>query len=144
MTIGQSLKQGAIGGFTGGVIFGFLMGMMGMLPMVAKLVGSGSAVVGFGVHLVISAVIGAVYGLLVAGRLPELKASLAAGAGYGFLWWILGSLTLMPLFMGMGLGSQWSVAAVVKTFPSLMGHLMYGLVLAFTYHRLSANCECSD
>ncbi len=139
MTQIQKLTSGAVGGLAGGVAFGLLMGMMGMLPMVAKLVGSGSAVVGFGVHLVISAVIGAAYGLFVADR----WAGLIGGAGYGLLWWFLGPLTLMPLFMGMGLGTNWTLAAAVKMLPSLMGHLVYGVILAATYHKVTAGCECS-
>jgi hypothetical protein len=38
------------------------MGVTGMLPMVAGLVGSGSTAVGFLVHMVISAAIGAGFG----------------------------------------------------------------------------------
>lgn len=143
MTKRTYVLQGVGSGLAGGVVFGFLMGMMGMLPMVAKLVGSGSAVVGFGVHLVISATIGATYGLLVADRLPERSASLIAGAAYGFFWWLLGPLTLMPWMLGMGFGTQWTLAAAVQADLSLMGHLLYGVVLAFTYHRLQAGCACS-
>lgn len=139
MTQIQKLMSGVAGGLAGGLAFGLLMGMMGMLPMVAKLVGSGSALVGFGVHLVISVVIGALYGLLVADRWTGL----VGGAGYGLLWWFLGPLTLMPFLMGMGLGTHWTLAAAVKMLPSLMGHLVYGVILAATYHKVTAGCECS-
>ncbi|MBI3312112.1 MAG: hypothetical protein HYZ88_01115 [Candidatus Omnitrophica bacterium] len=138
MTQIQKLIKGAVGGLVGGLAFGLLMGMMGMLPMVAKLVGSGSAVIGFGVHLVISAVIGATYGLFVADR----WAGLLGGAGYGLLWWFLGPLTLMPFFMGMGFGTHWTLAVAVKMLPSLMGHLIYGVILAATYHRVAAGPSC--
>ena len=47
--------QGAIAGLVGGVVFGIMMAMMGMLPMVGMLIGVESAVVGFIVHLAISA-----------------------------------------------------------------------------------------
>ena len=32
----------------------------------------------------------------------------------------------MPLFMGMGVGASWTVAAVSQAMPSLMGHLIFG------------------
>lgn len=47
----------------GGLVFGVLMAMMGMLPVIASMVGPDSAVVGFGIHLVISVLIG--WGLTV-------------------------------------------------------------------------------
>src|SRR3990172_3805496 len=59
--------SGAIAGLAGGVVFGMIMGMMGMLPMVGMLIRQENAVIGFIVHMVISAFIGAIYGL-VAGR----------------------------------------------------------------------------
>ncbi len=54
----QSLKYGAYAGLVGGVVFGIMMGMMGMLPMIGQMVGSSSSLVGFLVHMVNSAIIG--------------------------------------------------------------------------------------
>ena len=138
--------SGIVGGLAGGVVFGAFMGVMGMLPMVAKLVGSSSPLVGFVVHLGISAVIGAGYGVLVEDRIARVGPSVAAGTSYGILWWVLGPLTLMPLFLGMGLGVNWHVAAAAKMLPSLYGHILFGLVLAATYtqvgRRLGVVCRC--
>ena len=39
----------------------------------------------------------------------------------------------MPLFMGMGLGVNWSAAAAAAMLPSLVGHLMYGGILGLVY-----------
>jgi hypothetical protein len=64
----QKLLGGVVGGLVGGVVFGMLMAMMGMLPMIASLVGSNSAVAGFLLHMVISAGIGASFGLLFGAR----------------------------------------------------------------------------
>ncbi len=35
----QNLKDGAYAGLAGGVVFGVMMGMMGMLPMIGEMVG---------------------------------------------------------------------------------------------------------
>ncbi len=74
------------------------MALMGMLPMVGMLVGQESALVGFVVHMVISAIIGAGYGL-TAPRLPAgVGTAIGYGAVYGVIWWVLGAL----LMLGMG------------------------------------------
>lgn len=70
------------------------------------------------------------------GDLSRAQAPLGAGLGYGLAWWLLGPLTLMPLFLGMGFGVNWNAEAVAQTMPSLMGHLIFGAVLGLTYNRL--------
>ena len=88
----SGVKAGIVAGLGGGLVFGMLMAMMGMLPMVAGLVRSDSPIVGFLVHMGISAFIGAIYGLF-AGRLPaSWIAVVIAGAVYGMIWWVLGAL----------------------------------------------------
>jgi uncharacterized membrane protein YagU involved in acid resistance len=110
-----------------------MMGMMGMLPMIAKMAGSSSPAIGFAVHLVISAIIGVIFAVLVGDRLRTRAATTAAGLVYGVAWWFLGPLTLMPLFMGMGVGVNWTGAAVTAAMPSLVGHLVYGGILGAVY-----------
>lgn len=53
------------------------MAMMGMLPMIAMLIGSTSAVVGAVVHLVISAGLGVLFALVV----PSLGTGMMLVAG---------------------------------------------------------------
>jgi uncharacterized membrane protein YagU involved in acid resistance len=119
---------GAIAGIGGGIVFGMMMAMMGMLPMVGMLVGSESAAVGFIVHLAISAFIGAVYGVVI-GRFPNTtQAALVGGIINGVVWWVLGALVLMPLMLGM---SQMVFVIGGDQWLSLMGHIIYGLVTAF-------------
>ncbi len=138
MTI-KSLQHGLYGSLIGGVIFGAMMGMMGMLPMIGAMAGAPSAAVGFAVHLVISAVIGVGFVLAVTALGRAHTAGVGAGLAYGFAWWVLGPLTLMPLFMGMGFGVNWTVSAAAAAAPSLMGHLVFGGVLGATYHWLQTN-----
>ena len=132
-----SIRRGAIAGVAGGVVFGMMMAMMGILPVIAGMVGSSSPVIGFAIHLVISAMIGAGFGVVLGRAATSTGRALGAGAGYGIIWWLLGPLTLMPLMTGMGLGSQWNGAAIAHAMPSLMGHVIYGLITGFVYYRLS-------
>ena len=135
----RNLTNGVIGGLAGGAVFGIMMGMMGMLPMIGKMVGQPTAIVGFGVHLVISAVIGLGFAVTLGRNVCGLGSGLRRGLLYGGSWWVLGPLTLMPFMMGMGLGVNWNAAAAVKMMPSLVGHLIYGAILGITYARLAAS-----
>lgn len=130
----RSITQGIIAGIIGGIVFGMMMAMMNMLPMVAMLVKSDSPIVGFIVHLVISAGIGASFGILlslvsVKGRIGKI----VSGALYGMIWWVLGALVLMPLMLGMTnmvfqIGdTQWA---------SLMGHVIFGVITGFVFNML--------
>ena len=126
----SAMASGAIAGLGGGAVFGMMMGMMGMLPMVAMLAGSESPIVGFLVHMVISAAIGGVYGL-IASRLP-LKAgsALIAGMVNGIVWWVLGALILMPVMLGM---AQMVFQIGEAQWFSLMGHVIYGVITGLLF-----------
>ena len=134
MTV-TSFTHGVYGGVTGGAVFGVLMGTMGMFPMLGQMVGSPTVWAGFVVHMLISAMIGVMFAGLVGWT--GWKAGLGTGLAYGALWWVLGPLTLMPLFMGMGVGANWTMAAAVQAMPSLMGHLVFGGILGWTYAWLA-------
>ncbi|NQV89440.1 MAG: hypothetical protein HQ488_03915 [Parcubacteria group bacterium] len=127
------LPSGLKGGLVAGIVFGAMMGMMGMLPMVAMLVGSESAGLGFFVHIVFSLIIGAGFALTF-GHKAARKSSDAMiwGLLYGFIWWILGPLIIMPIWLGMGI--QLSLAGAQMSLPSLWGHLMFGFILGLVYH----------
>lgn len=127
---------GMVGGVIAGAVFGVMMGMMGMLPMVAKLAGASSAGVGFIVHLVFSAIIGTGFGI-VFGKTAAASRGVAAGLGllYGIIWWFLGPLVIMPVWLGMGV--QLSAAGMTMALPSLWGHLIYGLILGILFPLLA-------
>lgn len=116
--------QGLVGGLAGGVVFGVMMTVMGMMPMVAMLVGSESLAVGWVVHLAISAFLGAVFGVLLASQVGSFAVGAVLGLLYGAVLWVLGPLLIMPAQMGMPLFTV-NAAAV----NSLVGHLVFGLVL---------------
>ena len=132
----RALGRGAIAGMVGGGIFTFVMLQIGFLPDVASLVGSNSPSTGLVVHFVIAILIGMSYGLLFRRQSFDLTSALGWGLTYGFVWWILGALTLMPVFLG-GI-PQWTVAAAALAFPALIGHLGYGAALGVTFYVLEA------
>lgn len=125
------LVRGIAGGLVGGMVFGMMMQMMGAIPMIAKLVGSDSLVVGWLVHLAISAALGFGFGLVVGTRLTSLPVSLGLGAAYGMVWWVLGALIAMPMALGMPV-----FALTTTAWLSLMGHMVYGAVLGLVAYLL--------
>lgn len=119
---------GVIGGLAGGVVFGLLMQMMGMIGMVAQLVGSSSIAVGWIVHLAISAVVGASFAILFGSLAKTLPRAGLFGMAYGVVWWILGALLIMPARLAMPVFELNTTA-----WQSLMGHLLFGLVLGLVF-----------
>ncbi|MGW3236003.1 hypothetical protein [Streptomyces olivaceus] len=115
---------GALAGLAGGLVFGTVMARIGFLPTVAGIVRTDSPAMGLAVHLLIAAILGGVFGVLVA-RQQEL---LFWGLAYGVLWWFLGPLTLLPILLGEPVA--WNVAAARDLVPSLLGHLAYGAATA--------------
>jgi len=134
------LIAGTVGGLAAGVVFGMMMQMMtaptpdgGQMPiinMIGMIVGSPTAGVGWLYHLFNSAVIGAIFVWVLGGRSDTYGGGLAWGAAYGFLWWILGGLILMPVLLGMPAFAPLMMPELrTVAAGSLIGHLMYGGIL---------------
>jgi len=124
----HSLGRGAVASLAGGLLFSVVMAATGQLPRVAALVHQSSPVLGFLVHLVISALIGMTYGLLFGHEASNAGEAVVWGLVYGLVWWFLGPLTLFPLLLGGPF--TWTVPAAGVALPSLIGHLIYGAATA--------------
>ena len=126
----RSLWLGALAGIIGGIPFGIMIGMMGMMPMIGMLVRVESAFVGVLVHGAISAITGAIYGFFAV-RFAQTGGNAAlAGFAYGVIWWVLGALILMPALLGM---FQMIFVNEQMQWMSLLGHIIFGEVLAFSF-----------
>jgi hypothetical protein len=134
------MGSGVVAGLIAGLVFGMMMqmmnaptpegGQMPMMVMVAMVVGSKSITVGWLYHLFNSAVIGAIFGWLFGNRATSIGRGLTWGALYGIAWWILGGQVLMPLALGMPpFASVMMPAMRMVAIGSLVGHLIYGLIL---------------
>lgn len=135
---------GAAAGLAGGLIFGMMMQMMSaptpdggsmpMMAMVAMVVKSESMLVGWLYHLFNSAVIGALFGAILGQRAVDRRSGLVFGAAWGVVWWVLGGLILMPLALGMDPFAPLQMPPMRPVaLGSLVGHLVYGLILGFVY-----------
>lgn len=136
----SNLGAGIVAGLIAGVVFGAAMqimaaptpdgGRMPMMAMVANVVRSDSLAIGWGYHLFNSAVIGALFGWLLGDRIRNLGTGGGWGALYGTAWWVLGAQVLMPILLGMPpFASLMTPEMRLVAVGSLLGHLLYGLLL---------------
>jgi hypothetical protein len=133
-----------IAGLIAGIVFGLMMQMMmaptpdgGQMPMIAmvgQIIGSPTVGAGWAYHLFNSAVIGAIFGWLLGSRVHSLSSALAWGTVYGFIWWILGGLVLMPMMLGMPAFAPLMMPPMrMVAIGSLVGHLIFGGLLGSLY-----------
>jgi uncharacterized membrane protein YagU involved in acid resistance len=127
----RALIGGGIAGLIGGWVFSRWMDQVDFFPLIAGLVQSESARVGKTLHFVIALTIGATFGLLFQADVRHAGSSLAWGLAYGLFWWFLGQLTLLPLLQGEA--PDWSTERGAALFGSLVGHVIYGLIVGLIY-----------
>jgi hypothetical protein len=126
-----ALQWGAMASLAGGLLFSGVMLATGVLPRVASLMGGASPVLGFLVHLGISALVGMSYGVLFQREAPNVGSGIAWGVLYGVIWWFIGPLTLMPALLGGAF--TWTTTAASTRLPSLIGHMLYGAATAVVF-----------
>ena len=127
----RNITTGIYAGLFGGSVFGIMMAVGGMFPMISGMMGMDDALVGFVLHLIISAVIGAIFGIALDSIVTQGPGmSLLAGGVYGIIWWVLGPLLIMPLVMGM---PMFQIQAMMG---SLFGHIMFGITMGTIYFLL--------
>jgi hypothetical protein len=129
--LGRALAVGGLSGAAGGWFFGEWMARTGFFPLVAALVGSTSPAVGRALHFAFAVIIGATLGLLFQRDLRGAGSSASWGLAYGVLWWFLGPLTIMPIWLGQPVDWSWRRGAAL--FGSLVGHVVYGVVAGALY-----------
>jgi len=85
--------------------------------------------------LVFSAIIGAFFGYFFGEAAKDETHAVLLGLVTGFIWWILGPITIMPVWLGGE--ARFALDAVVNAVPSLWGHIIFGFVLGLVYPILA-------
>lgn len=134
LNIIRALVVGSLAGLVGGWFYGRWLGQVNAFVLIAGIVNSNAKPVGIVVHYGIAAVIGASFGLLFQRDLRGYGSSLCWGFAYGLFWWFLGALTLFPVLHGQAVG--WSYQQANVAFGTLVGHIVYGIVLGLIYALL--------
>jgi len=130
-SLSRALVVGGLAGIVGGWAFGKWMEQVNFFPLIAGLVNMNSPMVGVTLHFIIAVIIGASFGVLFQRDVRGLGSSLGWGMAYGMFWWFLGPLTIMPAWLGDPV--DWSYARGNALFGSLVGHIIYGLILGLIY-----------
>jgi hypothetical protein len=131
----RNISLGVKSGLVAGLAFGAMMVLMGVLPMIGKLFGFANPIFGFVVHLVFSAIIGATFGYFFGEAAKDETHAVLLGLVTGFIWWILGPITIMPVWLGGE--ARFALEAVGQAVPSLWGHIIFGFVLGLVYPILA-------
>ncbi len=129
----HTVQWGAAAGIAGGLLYALVLLATGSWGQIAAVVGGISPLLGFVVHLLISVLVGASYGILFQREAPNLVSGIAWGLCYGLIGWFIGPLTLLPASQGAAL---WTQAQAREQFPSLVGQLIYGAVAAGAFWLL--------
>ncbi len=137
--LARALVVGGLAGLLGGLAFSAWMAQVNFFPLIAGIAGSRSPGLGLALHFLIALVIGVSFGLLFQRDICGYGSGMSWGMAYGLLWWFLGPLTILPLLTGGD--PSWDLTQLVADDPqllrlrfgSLIGHIIYGLILGLVY-----------
>lgn len=136
-------KGAVIAGIVGAAAMGVLVSLMNAatlavaIPSLYGLAPPPNGVAGWAVHLSHGAVLGVLFGGIAdaAGVGRSVGKSAAAGIGYGVLVWVVFAALLMPVWLS-AVGSPASPPFPNFALPSLLWHVVYGVVLGALYPPL--------
>lgn len=138
----SSLQAGVIGGVLGALVMGALVALMNpptlavAIPSLYGLAPPPNLPLGMAVHLAHGAVLGATFAFLVAVFAVDSPGrTVGLAVVWGVLTWAVLAALLMPLWLG-AVGSPASPPFPNFALPSLLWHLVYGLVLGGAYVAL--------
>ncbi|UMZ74650.1 PQQ-dependent sugar dehydrogenase [Natranaerofaba carboxydovora] len=120
---------GAASGIVGGIMVSLFLWGGWMLPALGLLLTSVSLIEGLVVVLVMTTLVGVIYGVAIREKVDSFAASVLIGVGIGFLVWGLGTLILIPL----ALGFPPVFANPLDHGLSLLAFLVYGISMTLLY-----------
>ena len=127
----RAIVVGGFAGLFGGWAFGKWMAQVNFYPLIAGLLNSDSHMVGVTLHFVFAVIIGASFGMLFQRDVRGYGSCMGWGTAYGLFWWFLGPLTILPIWQGKKV--DWSYQHGSDLFGSLVGHIIYGLIVGLIY-----------
>jgi hypothetical protein len=144
----RKIAAGAVAGFAGGLVFDLLMRVWptatevgrghSMITFAAQVVHTGRPWTGWLVYLGYAVVLGALFAWLHrAGAVDEWTTALW-GVLYGFGWWLVAALVLVPGLLGYPPLSAPAVESMrERAVPLLIGHLVFGAILGVAFRRVA-------
>jgi len=127
---GRAIVAGGFAGTLGGFVFGRWISS-GAYPLLAGFRELDSHSLTIFIHFAVALLIGVVFGILFHQDVRGYGPCMGWGLGFGIFWWFFGPLTVFPLLSKMPL--DWSSEHGSALFGSLVGHILYGLILGVAY-----------
>jgi uncharacterized membrane protein YagU involved in acid resistance len=129
------LLRGAVAGLLAAWLLSTLLDiqdqLMAMNAMLPNMMTPDSRISALFITLIIGFLAGLLFALLYPAPFDGTGAGLIRGAVYGFLWWVVGARTLIPLLGGDM--QAWSLDAIRADFPTLPGYVLFGTLLVLLY-----------
>jgi hypothetical protein len=130
--VGRAIVAGGFAGVVGGALFSSWVASGDYFPLLA----------GYGplhlarstvilLHFAVAILIGISFGFLFQRDVRGYGSCMGWGLCYAILWWFLAHLTLLP-WLARG-EFDWSAGHAAAVFGSLVGHILYGLILGVAY-----------
>ena len=126
-----AIVRGALAGLLSAGLLGVCLSAQDQLLASIGMAADGPRFIAWLVTLVIGLVAGVCFALLYANPADGAGAGLIRGVVYGFLWWVLAPLTVVPLISGDGL--QWELDLVQQVFATFPGYILFGAGVALFY-----------
>lgn len=130
----RAIVAGGLAGLLGGVIFDKWMSAGEFFPLLSGLSQLPSRGTSLLLQFLIAVLMGVIFGVLFQRDVRGYGSCMGWGIGYAILWWFLGPMTLLPLASRAPL--DWTSDAGSAMFGSLVGHILYGMILGVSYATL--------
>lgn len=125
------LVRGLVAGVLAALLLAWALDSQDELIVFAPMAADDPRVAAWLITLLIGLLAGVGYGFLYPAPSDGAGAGLIRGAVYGFLWWVAGGLTVVPLISGAGL--SWTLAEVRSVSATLPGYVLFGAAVALIY-----------
>ncbi|HEX3118841.1 MAG TPA: hypothetical protein VHP80_07095 [Candidatus Acidoferrum sp.] len=130
--IGRAIVAGGFAGVVGGAIFSSWVASGDYFPLLA---GYGTLALPRSdlilLHFGVAVLIGISFGFLFQRDVRGYGSCMGWGMCYAIFWWFLAHLTLLPWIARGHL--DWSAGHAAVVFGSLVGHILYGLIVGIAY-----------
>ena len=127
----RAIIVGGFSGVLGGMIFGRWSSAGEFFPLIAGLAVPSSHGATMVLQFVVAMLVGSGFGLLFQRDVRGYGSSMGWGLGFAIFCWFLGPLSVFPYVSRMPF--DWSADHGSELFGSLVGYILYGLILGVAY-----------
>jgi uncharacterized membrane protein YagU involved in acid resistance len=128
---GRAVVAGGLAGTISGLAFSGWEYAGGYLPLLQGLPEFESQAMAVMLHFLVALLIGTIFGMLFQRDVRGYGSSMGWGLGFGIFLWFFGPLTIFPIIGRQPL--DWSAEQGTTLFGSLVGYIIYGVILGTVY-----------